>query len=331
MIATILYLMNEVVMLKIEELRAMTPLKMIDHESVRQKFIEIHDQVAGKGRGAGFYAEQAYHFKRLLMDKTELDGCSTLSFYGCFLDLAVTGLSCDQSGRPMLYLTSRNVKIGTDQNGNPAYEKRAQNVISPYGELYQRQRVGQIKYADNPVIVYDCDLPNFEIWLDDNGQKMIKYKPTIPRTSETIVAGFIRIVRPDGSTDFKYMLRQDWERLAGFSSRQNSKYVQGKRVPGDANALYHSASGQIDPGFLEAKLIRHAFKTYPKLRTGAFTGLETEIQEQKEIEAANATIQQPENVNYGFEVNPETVQAEVVETANDTVVIKSNVNNNEGF
>ena len=42
------------------------------------------------------------------------------------------------------------------------------------------------------------------------------------------------------------------------------------------NELYTSANGGIDPGFLKAKCIKHAFDTYPKLRIGKGSVLESQ-------------------------------------------------------
>ena len=41
--------------------------------------------------------------------------------------------------------------------------------------------------------------------------------------------------------------------------------------------------GQIDPGFLVAKCIKHAFKTYPKARVGRATQLESQQVDETEI------------------------------------------------
>jgi len=101
----------------------------------------------------------------------------------------------------------------------------------------------------------------------------------IPRTSKKIIGSFIRITRNDGTSDLQWLLEDDIKRLQGYSARQN------KNTSG--NALYSSNDGQIDTGFLEAKTIKHAFRTYPKVRTGNMTQLETE--------------QVPENIDYGIE------------------------------
>ena len=112
-----------------------------------------------------------------------------------------------------------------------------------------------------------------------------------------MIAAFIRIVRNDGSEDYQWLMEGDILRLKAYSERANAKWNdQTKRKEnGQANALYTSNNGQIDPGFLENKMIKHAFDAYPKVRTGQFTTLETQDEEQE--------------IDYGIE---EAGEAEVV-------------------
>ena len=50
------------------------------------------------------------------------------------------------------------------------------------------------------------------------------------------------------------------------------------------NELYQSNHGGIDTGFLAAKLIKHAFSTYPKIRIGKGTELESQQDDNKQQE-----------------------------------------------
>ena len=65
-------------------------------------------------------------------------------------------------------------------------------------------------------------------------------------------------------------MESDWKRLSTFSAKQNK---------GTANSLYTSNGGFIDTGFLENKMIKHAFDAYPKVRTGNYTSMETQQEE----------------------------------------------------
>lgn len=262
--------------LKIAEIEAMTPETMVENDIVADKFVMLFNNIHGTKDGEMFYHKEKFNFLKIISETPALQTCSKISLYGVFLDIAVNGLSLDNTGgRSHCYVIKRKAKTGKKENGRDVYEDRASLMISGYGELVMRQRAGQVKYVDNPVIIYENDF--FQPSLS-NGQKVVSYKGEFPRTSNKIVGAFIRIVRTDNSVDFEWLLESDIERLKGYSEKGNSYWDNDKKkmVKGDANALYSSANGGIDPGFLEAKMIKHAFDAYPKVRTGNFTALETQ-------------------------------------------------------
>lgn len=264
----------------VQVLNTAKPVEIVDIEEVKNKFISMYNAIHGTEKGEMIYHKEAFNFKKALAENPVLKECSPLSLYGVFLDINVNGLTLEQGSKPDCYIITRNYKTGQkDSQGRDIYEKRASLQVSPYGELKLRMRAGQIKYADNPVIVYDCD--TFEIGLNDRGKQVVlAYKKHSNRPKDSkIVACFVRIERPDGSFEMPYLDQDDISRLKGYSSRQNSKWddVQRKMVPGNANALYTSNNGQIDTGFLAAKTIKHAFSTYPKVPTGKFSSLQEDF------------------------------------------------------
>jgi hypothetical protein len=178
----------------------------------------------------------------------------------------------EQGVRALCYLIGRNVNIGTREQ--PKWEGRVVLTISAYGELVLRERAGQIRHADNPVLVYANDEFSFS---DKNGRKEVEYVCHLPHTGQRIVACYLRITRADGSIDYSIMTEEGWQRLAEYSANQDRKNHQ-------PNALYTSNSGSIDSGFLMAKCIKHAFNTYPKVRIGRGTELQSQQVEEKEIE-----------------------------------------------
>lgn len=271
----------------VDELNKLKPLEIAEYDLVEQKFITMYNAIWGTTMGVQVYEKEKFNFNKILQENPSLQLCTPVSLYGCFLDMAVNGLSLDPTGRPHCYILPRKAKTGyKDERGYDIYENRASVSITGYGELTMRMRAGQIKYVDNPVIVYEGD--TFSPCLD-NGVKRIKYAAACPRTSTKVIAAFIRIVRNDGSEDYQWMMEGDIERLKHYSEKANSKYDQQarKRVIGDANALYTSNRGGIDPGFLENKMIKHAFDAYPKVRTGKFTVFETQ--------------EEPQEIDYGLE------------------------------
>ena len=96
---------------------------------------------------------------------------------------------------------------------------------------------------------------------------------------------FRSIVRSDRSVDYSWLLEEEIERLKGYSSKANKKWNEReRRYECKANELYTSNDGSIDTGFLIAKTIKHAFKTYPKIKVGKSTVLQSEDPEPEKTE-----------------------------------------------
>lgn len=236
--------------LSIKDLNGMKPFQVLEDERVKDRFLHLcKSRNVGDEEAESFWETEKYNFARIIQNDDNLKQCTGFSIYGCICDIAVMGLSLDNASQPLLYVLWGNVKNG--QN----WEKRAKLEISPYGELALRMQTGQLIYADRPVVVYKGD--KFKPIVNEKGQKICLYEASVPRQSNEIIASFIRLTRPDGSFDFYYMLPEDIERLKGYSTKKNK---------GKTNALYTSNGGQIDTGFLEAKTIKHAFKTFPKIK-----------------------------------------------------------------
>jgi hypothetical protein len=274
--------MSSKIQVKIEELNALPATKIVENAKVEAKFIQMYNAIWGTSTGTQIYHKEVFNFQKVIRENPALAECSKMSLFGCFLDMAVNGLSLDPTGRPHCYLIPSRVKSGyKDDKGNDIYENRASVRVTGYGELLMRMRAGQIKYADNPVVAYEGDTFGAEL---QSGKKVVTYAAAIPRKSTKVVGAFIRIVRTDGSEDYQWLLEGDIYRLKGYSEINNSYWKDGQKVRGKANKLYTSNNGEIDPGFLENKMIKHAFDAYPKVRTGKFTQLETMEEPEQEID-----------------------------------------------
>jgi len=265
------------IQLTVEELNKMQPLDIITSEAVRSRFIQIYDTLWGTGTGLPAYERESIYFNGILRDNDKLQKATRFSIFTSFIDLAVSGLSLEPGVRALCYLMGRNYCVGQDASGKKIYEGRLVLTISGYGELVLRARAGQIRHADNPVLVYEEDGFSF---TDQNGSKQVSYTCNLPHTSNHIVAAYLRITRADSSIDYAIMLEEDWMRLQDFSAKNNRSYNrttnQWEEKP---NELYGAGGSGIDSGFLCAKLIKHAFKTYPKVRIGK---AELESQQQEE-------------------------------------------------
>lgn len=278
--------------LKLEEIDALNPLEIANNESVREKFIDIYNAMWARTTGTSgeaAYERESRNFNRILSEKEDLrKRCTRFSLFTAFIDVAISGLTLDPGAKAQAYLMARSIAVDTYYDNNQKknkYETQCVLTISGYGELLLRARLGQIQYADNPVIVYAED--EFEFG-ERNGQKYVNYGCRLPHSSGQIVACFMKITRADGSIDYSVMLPEDWVRLAVFSARQNRRYNEQTRQyeNGAPNALYGAqkdGSCRIDPGFLIAKCIKHAFKSYPKARVGRGTQLESQQVDDIEI------------------------------------------------
>ena len=96
--------MSNQIQIKVAELNQLNPLMIADDSRVEQKFILMYNAIWGTGQGTQIYEKEKFNFRKILQDKPELQRCSPLSLYGCFLDIAVNGLSLDPTGRPHCYI-----------------------------------------------------------------------------------------------------------------------------------------------------------------------------------------------------------------------------------
>lgn len=259
--------------LTVEEINQLKPLDIVEHPIVRERFTQIYETLWGNGEAA--YQRESIFFNKALRDNDngKLQKATPFSIFTAFIDLAVCGLSLEPGTRALAYLMGRNVNVGSREQ--PRWEGRCVLTVSAYGELVMRTRAGQIRHADNPVLVYDNDEFSFK---DVDGRKSVSYTCNLPHTGHNITACYLRITRADGSIDYSVMFPEDWCRLAGYSQKQN-RGKANELYGMDANGIVH-----IDPGFLMAKCIKHAFKSYPKVRIGRGTELQSQqVDEQPEL------------------------------------------------
>ena len=301
----------------VQELEQTKASDVIRNERVRSQFINVFNSIWKEG-GEQVYEREAIYFNQQLRDKANLRACSGISIFFAFIDLAVKGLTLAPGAQALCYLVSRSVKVGTDKQGNDLWEKVCSLTISGYGELVLRKNAGQIRYVDNPIIVYEGDTFQFG---EQNGQKIVNYMSAFPRKSDKIIACFLKITRADGTIDYSVMTEQDWMRLKDYSDEQN-KYFDKKTNQWviKSNKLYDK-NGQIDTGFLMAKCVKHAFKTYPKLNIGRGSVLESEeiAKEDLAIDPYGGVeeVMQEETREQPLAQSPDAAQGVVINTGDD--------------
>jgi len=201
----------------------------------------------------------------------------------CFLDVAMNGLSYDPM-KKLMYVVPRSAKTGVKlSTGKDEYVKIPYNQIAPDGEVVLRQRAGQIKGIDRPTVVYEGDSCRI---VEKEGKRTVEYAADIAgQDTRKVIAVFSYLHLPDGSREPVILTSTDFQRYRVYSDKQNN-YGKNSENLEKANELYTSWNGGIDPGFAAAKLIKHAFKGKPRVRAGAHSFLESEIEEQQERAAS---------------------------------------------
>jgi phage RecT family recombinase len=240
----------------VQKLETTPVVQIANLPEVADRFKQLYAIMNGKDSAKAdvAYESEKFHFMKLLSDKPDLQKCTKLSLYGCFLDMAVQGLSFDPAMKHA-YVVGFPTNVGTQQN--PKWETRATLLIDGRGELVIRQRQGQIKYADNPIVVFEGDVFKYGT---KNDRVYVEHEAAFPRKSDNILACYLRIERPDGSVDYKVFGIEDVMKLKEFSKQKNSlAWTAGLR------------------GMVETKTIKHAFKSYPKVKMGNFSKLHSEI------------------------------------------------------
>jgi len=276
-----------------------SPFQIAAIPEIADRFKQLYSIIHPGSKSEVFYEAEKFHFMKLIKESATLSACSKMSLYGCFMDVAVNGLSFDPSFKH-LYLVPFNTNVGS--KNDPKWEKRASLQISGYGELLLRQKQGQIRYAENPVLVYQGD--DFSFGTKDD-KFFLNHTANLSKRTENIVACYLKIIRHDGTHDYKVITRDDMDRFRKFSKDQNSKaWTDGIA------------------GMWVAKCIKHAFKNYPKVRTGEFSNLASnQVDEEPEVVSTvmkpEASMKVPESIDYGT--------GEVIEgqTGNDDDFLKS--------
>lgn len=266
----------------ISKLQSLKPWEVPVNPDVHNHIVTLYNQVHGEG-GEAFAERESRFINRAIVDDRNKWGVSSLSVFLSYVDLAVKDLTLEPGAQALCYLMNRSTKIPTaDANGNivDKWENRAYLAVTGYGEILLRQRAGQIRHCDTPTVVYEGDEFSY---IERNGRKEVTYGLNIKHNPANPIACFMKITRLDGSIDYAIILPEAWKRLEGYSLKQNERGRRDKENA-KANDLYTSGmGGSIDPGFLIAKCVKHAFKNYPKLPIGKGMVMQADIPETEEM------------------------------------------------
>lgn len=241
------------------------PVKMVDAEKVKKQFVDTYSKIhkVSQEDAEVIYNKEAIYYKQALNSNDKLRACTKISLYSAWLEIAIIGTSIQPGSKSLAYLESRSSKVGEN------WINTCRIVLSAYGELEARIKSGQILVMLNPIVVYEGD--TFQPRTNDRGEVYVDYAAKIPRQSNTIIGSWVRMIVPGNISDFKWLTVDDIERLKKCSIPKSGN--------GGANALYTSVNGGIDPGFLEAKTIKHAMRSKGKLKISPIVALEGEDDE----------------------------------------------------
>jgi hypothetical protein len=286
---------------QLDWLDQLDPVKLPEHEKIKGQWISTFSKIhrVDESHASTVFEKEALYWRKAVSASENLKSCTKLTLYSAFMELAVNGLSLQPGSKSECFLESRGAKAGKDGNGKDLWINLCYVRITAYGELNMRIMSGQIIRMKNPIVIYACD--HFQPLTNQRGELIIDYKPAIPRTSTEIIGCWVCIELPGGSLDFKWLLEDDILRLKKYATTSN---VSGTYT----NALYTKENGGIDPGFLEAKTIKHAMRSYTKLRVGENVAMDDEVEE---LEATEVDAKEPfgnpipKNENtVQFEINP---------------------------
>ena len=248
--------------------QSLRPWEVPVDPEIRDYIANLYNQIHGEG-GEAFAEHEGRYINRAIIDDNKKHKVTPLSVFLAFTELVVKDLTLAPGAQALCYLLNRSIKL-KDYNGNEYWENRVYIAVTGYGEILLRQRAGQIRHCDSPTVVYEGDEFGYR---EADGRKQVSYALNLNHNVANPIACFMKITRIDGSTDYAIILPEGWRRLQAYSDKQNGNY---------RNPLYASgAGGSIDPGFLIAKCVKHAFKNYPKLPIGRGMVMEADIPEEE--------------------------------------------------
>ncbi|KEQ31240.1 hypothetical protein N180_03050 [Pedobacter antarcticus 4BY] len=242
------------------------PLSVVKDAAIGDHFINkfVAMYRVPREQAVAFHEREKDNFIKRITDSEDLSACTPMSIFLAYMQVGGWQLSFEGGPQSDVYLIPGNRNVAP--KGQP--DKWIKEVVAqptPYGEKKIRIQNGQIKDAAKPIIVYECD--DYEEFTDDIGNVRVTWKKGNRGDKPVIVGSFIRIEKPDGSFEIKTFDMGDVAKWKASSENKNSKWdaAAGRKLPGKANALYTSNSGQIDKLFFEGKTLKHAFKLYPKV------------------------------------------------------------------
>ena len=199
------------------------PAQIAELEFVKDKFIQNYNMCNPGNLGEMMYHRQLVHFKQQITGSEQLKKADPFSLYACFVTAAVNGYSLDPQDNEVYLIPMGGKAFLWRQAG--AHVKRL-------------TRTNQIKYVDQPLLVYEGDDFSVENGVPKHVEKF---------ATETFKAAYVRFVLPDGKDRYFIYRKSDWE-----AWKKKSQQATGDNWTGNG--------GQPGAAFLRTKVVLHACK-----------------------------------------------------------------------
>lgn len=76
--------MSQQIQVKLEELNALQPTKIVESPNVQAKFLQMYSdiQMVNRNTAVQIYQKEVFNFQKLLRENPDLASCTKMSLYG---------------------------------------------------------------------------------------------------------------------------------------------------------------------------------------------------------------------------------------------------------
>lgn len=265
--------MSNQIQLSRDYITKLSPLNIAEDKAIGEHFVNKFMAVyrTDKNQAVAYYEREKDNFMRRINESEDLANCTPLSLFVAFMQVGGWKLSFEGGSQADVYIIPGNRKVVVEDATGKKVEQWIKEAVaqpSPYGEKKIRIETGQIKHVGNPTVVYDGD--TYQEYLGDNGRTMVKWTKGQRTDDSRIVGGFVLLEYPDGSKEFKTFDMQDvatWEAASTKKNKGKTNLLYGYEWQGSGQSakIVKTEGGQIDRKFFEGKILKHAFKLFPRV------------------------------------------------------------------
>lgn len=208
-----------------KSLSGLNPLSLLSSDFLKNRFIRNHEMIYNDGNGELAFARQSMVYAGLLKASKQLQEAPLISHFKCFIHAGVNDWSLDPADQ-QCYI----VPYGSDI------------VLQPQAGTFVAKLIksGQITKCEPAKLVYQGDT-----FIVKNG-KVIEHIEKFE--TEKIIAGYVVLIRRDGSEAHFIYRPSDWNAWKAKSKMKDSENWSKGEL------------GQPVAAFLKTKIVLHACK-----------------------------------------------------------------------